>query len=496
MDRARLRLPTRRAAVTTATFSEAGTYVLRLSANDTHLTGTDDVTVIVNPPAPNQAPVVEAGANQSVELNANRIQNSGNDEPLVNGEIRAWTEAVGTSWTRAASGANGFPESVNGGFFFYAGETASAELRQDIDLSAFAATIAAGTQSFALKTHVRSRAESTPDSARIIVEYRNAANTAMIARLDSGEDLFDECVAPLEDTRAVPAGTGWIRIRLIATRRTGTTNDAYFDALSLRPVTGAGVKLNGIVTDDGLPSGAALTTTWSKVSGPGTVVFANANAASTSATFAEAGTYVLRLTANDSELSSSDELTVTVEAANLAPVVNAGADQTVTLPATASLSGSVSDDGKPAGATVTSTWSKVSGPGTVTFANANALSTTATFSVAGTYVLQLTADDTEYTSSDTVTIIVNPVPPNAAPVVNAGPDQIIQPPATTTGLIGTAEDDGLPPGSSLTYLWTKVSGPGVVTFSAPTALVTERDLQRSRRLHSSPDCQRLRLVRQ
>ena len=460
------------AAVTTATFSEAGLYVLRLSASDGELTGTDDVSVTVNPVAPNQAPLVEAGANQSVELNANRIQNAGNDEPLVNGEIRGWTETVGTSWTRAASGANGFPDSVNGGFFFYAGETATAELRQDIDVTAFAATIAAGTQAFALKAFMRSRAESTPDTARMIVEYRNAANTATIAGLDSGEVSSTIAWTLLEDTRIAPAGTGWIRIRLIAVRRSGTTNDAYFDALSLRPVTGAGVKLNGVVTDDGLPAGGLLTTTWSKVSGPGTVTFANANTASTSATFTEAGVYVLRLTANDSELGSSDDVTITIEAANLAPIVNAGADQTITLPSNASLSGSVTDDGKPVGATVTSTWSKVSGPGTVTFANASSPTTTATFSVEGTYVLRLLADDSEHISSDNITIVVNPIPPNQAPVVNAGADQVIQPPANSASLVGTVTDDGLPPSSSLTYQWTKVSGPGTVTFSTPTALTT------------------------
>ena len=460
------------AAVTTATFSEAGTYVLRLSASDTELTGTDDLTVTVNPPAPNQAPVVDAGANQSTELKTNRIQNAGNDEPLVNGEIRAWTEAVGTTWTRAASGANGFPESVNGGHFFYAGETASAELRQDIDLTSFAGTIAAGTQAFELKAFVRSRAETTPDTTRLIIEYRNTANTTMIARLDSGEMSSTTAWQLVEDTRVAPAGTGWIRIRLIATRRTGTTNDAYFDALSLRAVTGAGVKLNGSITDDGLPAGGSLTATWSKVSGPGDVVFANANAASTSATFSEAGVYVLRLTANDSELSSSDEVTITVEAANLAPVVNAGPDQTVTLPNSATLSGSVTDDGKPVGATVTSTWSKVSGPGTVTFANAAAPSTSATFSIEGTYVLRLAADDTDYISIDTITIVVNPIPPNQAPVVNAGADQVINPPATTATLSGTVTDDGLPPNVSLTYQWTKVSGPGNVNFSSPTALTT------------------------
>ncbi len=456
------------AAITTASFSEAGTYVLRLSASDSHLTGSDDVTVTVNPPAPNQAPVVNAGADQAVELRANQVQNASNDEPLVNGEIRGWTEAVGTAWTRATAGTGTFPESINGGFIFYAGETASAELRQDIDLSGFTA----GTQSFELKVHARSRAEATPDSARVILEYRNAANTAMIARLDSGEIVSTAAWHLLEDTRAVPAGTGWIRIRLIATRKTGTTNDAYFDSISFRPVTGAGVKLNGTVIDDGLPSGGALTATWSRISGPGTVTFANVNAATTSAVFSEAGTYVLRLTGNDSELTTSDEVTITVEAANLAPIVNAGADQTVTLPASASLSGSVTDDGKPAGAVVTSRWSKVSGPGTVTFADATSANTTATFSLEGTYVLRLTADDGEYTNSDTLTIIVNPVPPNAGPVVNAGADQIIQPPANSTVLTGTVTDDGLPPGSSLTYLWSKVSGPGNVTFSTPAALTT------------------------
>jgi len=57
---------------------------------------------------------------------------------------------------------------------------------------------------------------------------------------------------------------------------------------------------------------------------------------------------------------------------------------------------------------VTVTWSKVSGPGTVTFGNANAVDTTATFSMDGAYVLQLLADDSALQSTDTVTITVNP----------------------------------------------------------------------------------------
>ena len=53
-------------------------------------------------------------------------------------------------------------------------------------------------------------------------------------------------------------------------------------------------------------------------------------------------------------------------------MVNAGADQTITLPATAALAGTASDDGLPTPpGTVTTTWSKLSGPGTVTFGKAN-----------------------------------------------------------------------------------------------------------------------------
>ena len=58
-----------------------------------------------------------------------------------------------------------------------------------------------------------------------------------------------------------------------------------------------------------------MTTTWSRVSGPGTVTFGNANALSTTAGFSTAGSYVLRLTASDSVLSRTDDLTVTVGAA-------------------------------------------------------------------------------------------------------------------------------------------------------------------------------------
>ena len=222
-------------------------------------------------------------------------------------------------------------------------------------------------------------------------------------------------------------------------------------------------NLDGTVTDDGLPNPpSAVTVTWTKQSGPGTVTFGNIHAVDTTASFSVKGVYVLRLTASDSELLAYDELTVTV--GNNPPSVNAGLDQQINLPANANLDGTVTDDGLPIppGA-VTATWTKQSGPGTVTFGNIHAVDTTASFSTGGTYVLRLTADDGELQAYDELTITVSTVV-NTAPSVNAGLDQQITLP-NPANLDGTVTDDGLPnPPGAVTVTWTKQSGPGTVTF--------------------------------
>jgi hypothetical protein len=92
--------------------------------------------------------------------------------------------------------------------------------------------------------------------------------------------------------------------------------------------------------------------------------------------------------------------------ANVAPTVDAGPSRTVALGQQASLDGTVSDDGLPAGAAVSVAWAKASGPGTVTFASPASVDTTAGFSAAGTYTLSLTASDTGLSASDTATVTV------------------------------------------------------------------------------------------
>ena len=87
---------------------------------------------------------------------------------------------------------------------------------------------------------------------------------------------------------------------------------------------------------------------------------------------------------------------------NVQPVVNAGSDQTIPG-ATASLAGTASDDGGPAA--LSYSWAAVSGPGAVLFGNAAAASTTVTFTASGTYVLRLSATDSQASASDEVSVV-------------------------------------------------------------------------------------------
>ena len=232
------------------------------------------------------------------------------------------------------------------------------------------------------------------------------------------------------------------------------------------------LTLAGSVSDDGLPDPpGTVTVAWSEVSGPGTVTFGDAGSLTSTAAFSAAGSYTLRLTANDGALSGTDEVVVTVSAANQAPVANAGVDASVSLPNTLTLAGSVSDDGLPdPPGTVTVAWSEVSGPGTVTFGDAGSLTSTAAFSAAGSYTLRLTANDGALSGTDEVVVTVSAA--NQAPVANAGVDASVSLPNTLT-LAGSVSDDGLPdPPGTVTVAWSEVSGPGTVTFGDAGSLTS------------------------
>ncbi len=206
------------------------------------------------------------------------------------------------------------------------------------------------------------------------------------------------------------------------------------------------------------------------LSGPGTVAFAHASAAVTTAKFSAPGSYTLALSAHDTELTTSDEVVVTVQPENQPPTANAGPDQTIRLPNGANLNGLVSDDGYPLGSALSSTWSQVSGPGAVVFSHPGQARTTASCDAPGAYVLRLTASDSQFTISDDVVVTIGSV--NQPPTVNAGVDQAVTLANRTATLAGIVSDDGLPNGGALSATWEIVSGPGAVSFSQSNQLNT------------------------
>lgn len=160
------------------------------------------------------------------------------------------------------------------------------------------------------------------------------------------------------------------------------------------------------------PDGTIASYNWSKISGPASFTINNAAAASPVVSNLASGTYAIQLTVTDnSSAIARDTMVITVNAAaNQLPVANAGADQTITLPAnTASLSGASSSDAD--GSIAAYQWSQVAGPSAGTLSNAASVTATASNLVAGTYSFELTVrDNGGATAKDTVRVIVNPAP--------------------------------------------------------------------------------------
>jgi hypothetical protein len=116
---------------------------------------------------------------------------------------------------------------------------------------------------------------------------------------------------------------------------------------------------------------------------------------------------VHQVNVTSSDLSFDLYLTGSAVPLNAAPIVHAGPDQTVALLEPALLDGQIADDGLPIPpGHLAITWSKLNGPGTVSFTNPNAPRTDATFHLPGTYNLRLTATDSAFVVTDDLTISV------------------------------------------------------------------------------------------
>jgi len=179
-------------------------------------------------------------------------------------------------------------------------------------------------------------------------------------------------------------------------------------------VTGSGTDADGTI----------VSYAWTKASGTGGTIV-SPSSATTTIKGLSAGTYQFVLTVTDNNGGSGkDTMQVTVDTAYIPPTVTAGPDKSVTLPID-----SVVLNGNATGHGTTIHilhWAIASGPNNPTIDTTNS-NMTATLHglIQGTYVLTLTAVDNHgLSSSDTVTVTVNPAPAASRVFVAPGEYQV------------------------------------------------------------------------
>lgn len=324
---------------TTAVFSTSGVYVLRLSAYDGGVTVTSDLTV--------NAGVTPGGTLAGYTYGS--------------GAAGSYTTISSSSYSLSGA-SSGLDNSATSDGFFMLGATFSGD--------------------FDLKTRVASGTD---------ISGTTTERAGLVVRLGTGGSANGVSAFVGMDT--TPAEWGYWITRTTAGAANARTQ--YTDATMALPtwcrLVRVGTTVTGYHSDDG--------TTWTS---RGTITMAGDVRAGLcwSSDSANSGTVTF------------DNVSGFGYSGNVGPAVNAGTDQPVLLPANATLAGTASDDGKPVSpGTLTTTWAKVSGPGTVAFGNAAAPATTASFSQAGTYTLRLTGSDGEVKTFDDMTATVtSPLP--------------------------------------------------------------------------------------
>ena len=404
---------------TTATFSVADTYVLRLFADDNDLTNYDDVTIIVNAePGANTAPSVDAGSDDECTLPSGvtldgTVTDDGNPDPPGAFTV-AWSKTSG-------SGTVSFGDSslvdTTAGFStadtYVLRLTADDSVLSDYDeLTVIVNAAPVGSGNF------------LESGGTVVMEAENFDNN------DTRTDPYDQNWS-LETTDSGYVGSGYMKAPIDSPLENATWAngcelgyDIDFETAGTyhiwlrRYAIGSGQ--NSVwVGVDGTQSGSNFDnsntgldpTVWTWITTAGCDVYISAGTHTFQIRRRERQYEIDRiiLTDDGGYTPSGTGPAESSRDTNTAPTANAGSDQTgITVAAGATLAGTSSDDGLPASpGSITTTWTKVTGPGTVTFGDSAAVDSTVSFTALGTYVLQLEADDGDLTDTDTVQIIVN-----------------------------------------------------------------------------------------
>jgi hypothetical protein len=468
-------------AVSVSALTAAGNYIFKLDVKDNlGAVGSDQVTVNVK--AANQLPVANAGADATITLptSAATVTGSATD---ADGTISSylWSFVSGpktptlANTTAAALSVSAMTTAGNYIFKLDVKDNLGAVGSDQVTVNVKAAnqlpvSKAGNDVTITLPTSATTLTGSATDADGTISSYLwsfvsgpktpTLANTTAAALSISAMTTAGNYIFKLDVKDNLGAvGSDQVTVNVKAANQLPVSNAGNDVAITLPT---SATTLTGSATD---ADGTISSYFWSFVSGPKTPTLANTNTATVSVSaLTTAGNYIFKLDVKDNlGAVGSDQVTVSVKAANQLPVSKAGNDVTITLPTSATtLTGSATD----ADGTISSyLWSFVAGPKTPTLANTTAAALSASaMTTAGNYIFKLDVkDNLGATGSDQVTVVVKPA--NKLPVANAGTDAVITLPTSSITLSGSATDAD---GTINSYLWTFVSGPKVPSLSVAT----------------------------
>lgn len=446
--------------------SQDGTYVLLLTVNDAAGNSSGSTFTLV---WDTQAPTVNAGSNVSKKTLFNTASTVSDPSPSSGGLVYSWTKLSGPgtiTFGTASTQNTTITASQDGAYVIRltvtdaAGNSAFSEFTLNWDT--VAPTVNAGTDKTKNILYAQDAAvtDPTPSSDGLVYQWIQI----------SGPGTITFGSATSEDTSISASQDGTYVVQLTVTDAAGNSASDTFSLVwdTVAPTVNAGsnVSKNALFTtsstvSDPSPSSGGLTYLWTKQSGPGNITFGTSTAQDTTITADQDGTYVIQLMVTDAAGNSTTS-TFTLVWDTVVPTVNAGSNTSkkalFTTTATAS-------DPSPSSGIASYLWTQVSGPGTITFGTSDALNTTITTSQDGAYVIRLTVTDIAGNTNNSQFILNWDT---VAPTVDAGANQIKNATFTQTG----TASDAAPSSGGLTYVWSKVSGPGTVTFGSVNNLAT------------------------